>query len=161
MKYLIITLVLFINFFTSCNNKNENLENKTSNEIVNKPYSQIEGNWELVSNEVNGRIIKPKRTQQLKMFQDGFFSFVMYDSSGKFYFAGAGPYEVDGNIYKETMRYASDTALIGAKDWQKWEMIGDTLIFYGFEKVELADGKNVTKDWAGVKFMEKRVRVKR
>lgn len=38
----------------------------------------------------------------------------------------------------------------------------NTLIFYGFEKVEMSDGKDVTKQWnENGKFIEKRVRAKR
>lgn len=41
-------------------------------------------------------------------------------------------------------------------------MKGDTLIFYGFEKAEMPDGKDVTKKWnENGKFIEKRVRAKR
>ena len=41
-------------------------------------------------------------------------------------------------------------------------MKGDTLIFYGFEKAEMADGKDVTKEWnVNGKFIEKRVRAKK
>ena len=96
------------------------------------------------------------------MFHDGYFSFIMYDTSGKFSIAGAGPYEINGNMYKETVGYCSwDTSYLNSKDWQKWEMKADTLIFYGFEKAEMADGKDVTKEWnANGKFIEKRVRVK-
>jgi hypothetical protein len=86
----------------------------------------------------------------------------MYDSSGNFYYAGAGPYEINGNLYKETFTYSSDTIYNDSKDWQRWEMKGDTLIFYGFEKAEMADGRDVTKEWGGKgKFIEKRVRVKK
>jgi hypothetical protein len=96
------------------------------------------------------------------MFHDGYFSFIMYDTSGKFSIAGAGPYEINGNMYKEILAFGSgDTSYINANDWQKWEMKGDTLIFYGFEKAEMPDGKDVTNDWnANGKFIEKRVRVK-
>ena len=41
-------------------------------------------------------------------------------------------------------------------------MKGDTLIFYGFEKVEMADGKDITKEVnERGKFVEKSVRAKR
>lgn len=94
------------------------------------------------------------------MFHDGYFSFVMYDASGNFYYAGAGPYSLEGNMYKETFTYSSDTAYIDATDWQRWELKGDTLLFFGFEKVTLKDGKDETAEWGKNKFIEKRVRVK-
>lgn len=162
MKQIFIALTfLIINIITGCNQK-QNAD--TAAQLKNKAPSPIEGNWILVSSEVNGKMIKPKRfPQQFKMFHDGYFSFLMYDSSGKFWMAGAGPYEVNGNMYKETVGYCSwDTSYLNSKDWQKWEMKADTLIFYGFEKAEMADGKDVTKEWnASVgNFIEKRVRVK-
>ena len=60
--------------------------------------------------------------QQFKMFHDGFFSLVMYNDEGQFSLAGAGPYEIDGDMYKETVPFHSDTAFTGCKDWQKWLM---------------------------------------
>ena len=65
-------------------------------------------------------------------------------------------------MYNETCTCNSVIADIGFKNWQKWEMKGDTLIFYGFEKAEMADGKDVTKEWnVNGKFIEKRVRAKK
>lgn len=40
-------------------------------------------------------------------------------------------------------------------------MKGDTLVFTGFKKIILADGKDITKDWGGDTWVEKRVRAKR
>lgn len=162
MKYFSLILIsLLIISFIACNNRNQN-DNKTNlKDAAKNQISPIEGNWILVSNEVYGRQIKPKRfPQQLKIFHDGYFSFVMYDSIGNFYYAGAGPYEINGNMYKETFAYSSDTSYNDSKDWQRWEIKGDTLIFYGFEKAELADGADVTKEWGGRnKFIEKRIKV--
>lgn len=123
--------------------------------------SPIEGNWELVENTVAGKTLKPKRTQQIKVFHDGFFSVVMYNEDGSFQMAGAGPYEVNGNKYKETFRYISDTLWIDSSDEQEWEMKGDTLVFHGFTKAVDKNGKDVTAAWGGDRFVEKRVRAKR
>lgn len=160
MKYSkVILLSLFIWTLAACKNKTEQQNNPSLNRTTDKPFSPIEGNWILVSNEVYGKQVKPKRyPQQFKMFNDGFFSYLMYDSAGHFYNAGAGHYEVNGNMYKETFTFFSDTIYIGSKDWQRWEMKGDTLFFYGFEKAESVDGKDVTQDWGKGKFVEKRVR---
>jgi len=163
MKYYFAALiVLSIIFFTGCNSKSEKNADMASGSNSNKTRSAIEGNWILVSTEVNGKKTEPgKGPRQFKMFHDGHFSFIMFDSAGKFSIAGAGPYEIDGDMYKETQAYISDTVFTNAKDWQKWEMKGDTLVFYGFEKTEMADGKDVTNEWnADGKFIEKRVRVK-
>lgn len=159
MKYISNSLVAIVITFMACDNKVEKVNPSAGKEAGNK-ISPIEGNWILVSNEVYGKPIKSKRyPQQLKMFHDGFFSFVMYDSAGNFYYAGAGPYELDGNIYKEIFTYSSDTLYNDSRDWQRWELKGDTLFFYGFEKAELANGKDVTQEWGGKgKFIEKRIR---
>jgi hypothetical protein len=160
MKQIPIAItVLFIIGLTACNQK----QNDNKGELTNKTVSPIEGNWVTVSFEQNGKLFKPKRyPQQFKMFHDGYFSLITYDTTGNFSFACAGTYELSGNTYKETCTYHSETNYINFKDWETWEMKGDTLIFYGFEKAEMPDGKNVTSDFnANGKFIEKRVRVKK
>ena len=81
----------------------------------------------------------------------------MYKPDGSFYASAAGPYTVTGNQYKETVKYCSDPTRIGISDWQEWELMGDTLIFCGFKKVVDRTGKDVTKDWSGDSFVQKRV----
>jgi hypothetical protein len=50
---------------------------KTAEVKMNNQPS-IEGNWETVSVEMNGRQTNPKKfSQQFKMFHDEFFSLVM------------------------------------------------------------------------------------
>ena len=163
-QFLFVPVALLLIILSACNQQNQKQNTGTTGAAGNEKYSAIEGNWDLVSTEVNGKQTKPKRyPQQFKMFHDGFFSFVMYDESGKFHLAAAGSYEVNGNMYKEAFTYYSgDTIYINSKDWQKWEMKGDTLISYGFEKAEMPDGKDVTKEWnANGRFIEKRVRAKK
>ena len=144
-------LLCILNACSEKQNGNKTAEVKTNNQ------PSIDGNWETVSVEMNGRQTNPKRfPQQFKMFHDGFFSLVMYDDSGNFYLAGAGTYDLKDSMYKETVTYSSDTNYINSKNWQTWEMKGDTLIFYGFEKAEMPDGKDVTKEWnENGKFIEK------
>ncbi len=146
------SIILMIIFLTGCNNKPADHQ---------EAFPPFEGNWELVSNEVVGRKINLSQHQQFKVFNKGFMCYVVCDSMGNFRSAGAGPYEVNGNIYKETMSYYSDPKYVGASDWQEWEMKGDTLIFYGFKKVTLSDGTDVTKEWEDNKFTEKRIRAKK
>jgi hypothetical protein len=158
MKQIAIALtVVMMTGFLACSSKQNDSK---ADEPAEKKISPLEGSWVTVSFEQNGKISHPKRVpQQFKMFHDGFFSLVMYDDDGKFYLAGAGPYEITGDTYKETFPFHSDTAYIGFKNWQKWELKGDTLIFYGFEKAEKPDGSDVTKEWnSNGKFIEKRIR---
>ncbi|MFN8288809.1 MAG: hypothetical protein U0U70_01005 [Chitinophagaceae bacterium] len=161
MKQLLIALTVIITaILFSCTSK----QNSTQPDAPAKNIpSPIEGNWETVSFEVNGKPTHPKRVpQQFKMFHDGFFSLLAYNDEGEFAFAGAGTYEVTGNMYKETCTYHSATADIGFTDWQKWEIKGDTLVMYGFEKALMGDGKDITKEVnANGMFVEKRVRAKK
>jgi hypothetical protein len=121
--------------------------------------SGIEGNWELVENRVGGKVIVPQRSQQIKVFNDGFFSYLMYNPDGSFHGAGAGTYTIDGNTYTETFRYSSDTTWVGFADQQTWELRGDTLIFAGFKKVLDRAGREMAPGtWGGDMFVEKRVR---
>ncbi|WP_420146649.1 hypothetical protein [Spirosoma sp.] len=123
--------------------------------------SPIEGAWEVVENRVDGKLEKPVRPQQLKIFHDGFFSFIHYNPDGSFHGSGAGTYTLDGNRYKETFRYYSDTTWVDFADEQTWELQGDTLVFSGFKKVFDRRGKEMPADtWGGDKFVEKRVRAK-
>jgi len=161
MKHISIAIaVLIIIGLEACHQQQHDSK---ADELTNKNMSPIESNWITVSYEQNGRKNNPKRVpQQFKVFHDGYFSLTMYDDEGKFYLSGAGPYEINGDMYKETFLFCSDTNFINCKILQKWEMKGDTLVFYGFEKAEMADGKDVTNDWnSNGKFIEKRVRVKK
>ena len=155
------SMILMVISLIACNNKPTNIQEELSSQNDIKSYSAFEGNWELVSNEVVGRKINVSQNQQFKVFNKGFFCFVLNDSVGKFHSAGAGTYEVNGNIYKETMSYYSNPKYVGASDWQEWEMKGDTLIFNGFKKVTLSDGTDVTKEWEDHKFIQKRIRAKK
>lgn len=86
-----------------------------------------------------------------------------YNDEGKFDYAVAGTYELEANHYKETATYVSNWPEgVGASLWFDWSKSanGDTLYFSGFKKVIMADGKDVTKDWGGDSFTEKKVRVK-
>ena len=155
------SIIIMIISLIACNDKPINNQETLPIQSDIKSYSPLEGNWELVSKEVVGHKINLSQHQQFKVFDKGFFCYVGYDSVGNFHSAGAGPYEVNGNTYKETMSYYSNPKYVGASDWQEWEMKGDTLIFYGFKKVTLSDGTDVTKEWEDHKFIEKRIRAKR
>ncbi len=133
---------------------------KTPRGQVPVAASPLNGAWELYSTEAGGKTTFHKKPSQFKIYHDGFFCIMMYDATGKFDTAGAGTYELDGNMYKETVTYSSDPSLLGASLWFDWAMKNDTLIFRGFKKVVLADGKDVTQDWGGDSFVEKKVRAK-
>jgi hypothetical protein len=146
-------------FLLSCTDTKTKAETQVS--IANKASSTspIDGSWELVWESVGGVIRDKGKTSQFKMFHDGFFSLIAFDSSGKWSWDGAGTCSLDGNIYKETFKYSSVPEYIGARDWQEYELKNDTLITTGFTKVVFANGEDKTSVYP--KFIEKRVRAKR
>lgn len=138
----------------ACNNQSKESEKTT------EVYSPIEGNWELVSSELtNAGRKKHPPTKQFKVFNDGYFSIIMFDSTGTFYGAGGGTYELTGNTYKETFNHYSDKKYDGYSDWQEWKMNGDTLFFNGMLKSTMADGTDVTNK-PDEMFKQKMVRIK-
>jgi hypothetical protein len=147
---LIVLLTAFIISTTAVVSCNTNEKKAESQPASTSAASPIEGAWETVSDD--GKIT------QFKMWHDGFFSFLMQDSSGKWSIAGTGNYSVDGNTYKETFNYSSVPEYVGTSDWQTYELKGDTLYFKGFDKVLFADGSDKTTQFG--KFEEKRVRAK-
>ena len=79
MKQVLIVLSSLLLFILVSNHEKQKI-NKTV-EVKTFNQSLIGGNWETVSFEANGKIKKPKRSQQeFKMFHDGFF--VLYAYAG-------------------------------------------------------------------------------
>ena len=160
MQKLIIIVAFFIAAcFVACGKNNkEKTDNTTPTAVVagNIETSPLEGNWNLVWKSGNESFRREGKVTQLKMFNDGFFSLIGHDSTGKASWAGAGTYTVEGNRYKEIFLYCTIPEYVGATDWQEFEMSGDTLYFRGFKKAIMADGKDVTKQYE--QFEEKRVR---
>ena len=148
--HLLLTALFFLLSATAFISCNQDEKKADSQPVSSSSVSPIDGSWETVS--ADGKIT------QFKMWHNGFFSLIMQDSSGKWSFAGAGSYSVDGNSYKETFRFSNSPAIVGASDWQTFELKGDTLYFKGFSKVVSADGKDVTDKFR--KFELKRVRAK-
>ena len=141
---------LFMISATTVVSCNQNEKKAESHPKSTSSASPIEGAWETVS--ADGKIT------QFKMWHEGFYSLIMQDSSGKWSRAAAGSYSIDGNTYKETIRYCDIPEYVGASDWQTYELKGDTLYFKGFDKVVYADGSDKTSQFG--KFEEKRVRAK-
>ena len=140
--------LLFILSSTAIVSCDQNEKKAESQPTSTSSTSPIEGEWVTVS--ADGKIT------QFKMWHDGFYSLIMQDSLGKWTAAAAGSYSIDGNTYKETIRYHSNPEYVGASDWQTFELKGDTLYFKGFDKVLYADGSDKTSQFG--KFEEKRVR---
>jgi len=148
--HLLLTALFFLLSATAFISCNQDEKKADSQPVSSSSVSPIDGSWETVS--ADGKIT------QFKMWHNGFFSLIMQDSSGKWSFAGAGSYSVDGNSYKETFRYCSVPENVGASDWQTFELKGDTLYFKGFDKVVYGDGSDKTSQFG--KFEETRIRAK-
>lgn len=161
MKHQLLTALLLINMVLllfACAGNTSKKENTAATTYSTSSATSIDGAWELIWESVGGVERNNGKTSQFKMFHDGFFSLIAFDSSGKWSWDGAGTYSLDGNVYKETFRYSSVPEYIDASDWQEYELKGDTLITKGFTKVVFADGKDKTSAYP--KFIEKRVRAR-
>lgn len=159
MKNVIALVIATLCFWAFVPNK----PHQNENQLFGTLASPIDGAWELYSTESGGTTTIHKKPKQIKVYSDGHFCMMAYNEEGKFDFAGAGTYELDGNHYKETFSYSSWPEGVGASLWFDWSKSanGDTLYFSGFKKVIMSDGKDVTKDWGGDSFTEKKVRAKK
>jgi hypothetical protein len=127
-----------------------------------KASSPIEGAWELYSTESGGITTFHKKPTQIKVYSNGHACMMAYDENGKFSYAAAGSYELEGNQCKETCTHHSYESAIGLTMWWKWSKStnGDTLYFSGPSKVIRFDGQDITHEWKEQIF-EKKVRVKK
>lgn len=101
---------------------------------------------------------------QFKLFSGKHYALIMEDNEGKWSSSVAGSYVLDGNIYRETVQYASPSfpkEVIGlTMDW-KYEIKGDTLFMEGPLKVVDTKGNDLSASMGGLNSMkEKRVRAR-
>ncbi len=160
----LITLSCFGLFFlyglVSCSESDNKQQAKEASSSIDKSNtSPLEGAWELVWENIDGKIRSTGKPTQIKLFTDDYFSYLMPDSTGKWSYAGAGTYEVNGNTYKEKHLYSTAPENVGVTDWQEFEMQGDTLVFRLFTKVTMPNGEDATNNWPEI--IEKRVRAKK
>ncbi|MFN2438865.1 MAG: hypothetical protein ABR503_06665 [Chitinophagaceae bacterium] len=155
MNRVSILLIAFLGLsaLTGCSGSDDKQESSSAVNVAEAKTTPIDGAWQTVSFRRNNQ---PATNNQYKLFSNGFFSLISWDSTGKFSYGGFGKYELDGSMYKETFLYHNNPNYTGAKDWQEYEMKGDTLIMRGFNKV-IVGGKDVTVDFP--KIEEKRVRI--
>jgi hypothetical protein len=157
----ISTIIVCSFFVAGCEASNASNENKTvAAQITASPKSDIEGAWELVWSRANGKIDNPGKPMQLKIFCNGFFCYLMQNSStGKWNEGGGGTYETDGNTYKEIHKYNANPEYVGFTDWQEFKIQGDTLYMTLFTKALNGKGEDVTSQWPRIE--EKRVRARK
>ena len=123
--------------------------------------SPLNGAWELYSTESEGKTTFHKKPCQIKVHSDGHHCAMHYSEDGKFDFAAAGSYELNGDEMKETFTYHSYEPWTGVSMWWNWSVSsnGDTAYFSGPNKIMTADGQDITHEWKA-KIFEKKVRVK-
>jgi hypothetical protein len=146
-------MVLFVSF-TQHNEKNEI---QSTNHLATIDKASVEGAWQLVWAEYDGKLADTRNYFLFKSFNNGVFSLIAYDSTKKISFAGYGKYEFEGDTYHETFMYHNDPNNVGAEDWQDLTVKADTMYLNGFKKI-IVGGKDVTSGW--MKAKEKLVKVK-
>lgn len=151
---MLLIVFIVVNLFIGCSDSGSAEKVFSETNATETKSTAIDGAWETVFFLRNS---EPATNNQFKIFGNGFFCMISWDSTNKFSYGGYGKYELEGNIYKETFLNHSNPNNTGAMDWQEYEMKGDTLIMRGFNKV-IVGGKDVTADFP--KIEEKRVRVK-
>jgi hypothetical protein len=157
MKHLLIPVVAIFSYmwFLQCNHaeaKKEKQKKETTPVTLDKA---VEGTWKLVWSEHNSERNDMSNHVQVKMFTGGSFFLFAHDTAGTMKFSGYGRYGFEGEQYHETFFYHSHKPYWGAMDWQKLEVIGDTMYMNGFTKV-VVEGKDMTEGWP--KIREKLVR---
>ncbi len=145
---LALTLLGLSAFFWSSPNERE------------KP-TPIDGAWELVWGKYGDNVLDSGEPFQFKLFSDGYFSVIMQDENGNWTRAGAGKYELAGNVYKETFLYNSVPEYTGAYAEWNYAFEDGKLIMTGPIKVLDAAGNDASAAMGGLGHMrEVRVRAK-
>jgi len=112
-----------------------------------KPMSEstqalLNGSWKRIAVIQDG---KPEAAplEQIRLFHDGFYTYIGQDSAHNWTRTFGGTYELSGNTYKEMMRYCYLPAIVGNTHWQSFKIKGDTLRIKLFEKMMDSTGKEV------------------
>jgi hypothetical protein len=114
----------------------------------------LEGSWQLVTGTIvengNTTITEYGRDRSfIKVINKTHFTFLLHDldapDSARLFAAGGGRYELEGNNYTEHLEYCSDRAWEGHDFPFTIQILGDTLIQSGMEKVEGIERMNTEK----------------
>lgn len=110
--------------------------------------NNLQGTWRLISGTIieNGDTTVTDYTtdrSMIKIINQTHFSFLNHDlNNGKdstaSFSAGGGRYNLNGETYKEFLEYCSDRQWEGNEFEFTVEIVGDTLVQRGIEKVEQA-----------------------
>jgi hypothetical protein len=105
--------------------------------------ASLNGCWKRISVITDGKPgVEPL---QLRIFSDGFYTYIGQDTAQNWTRTFAGTYEIDNNLYKETTQYSSVSDIIGLIHWQEIKIIGDTLRLKFYNKRVDAKGNELPK----------------
>jgi hypothetical protein len=151
-----IGFVLITSVFISCNAR-------TGSDASTPTIKPIEGTWQLLT----GTLIEKgdtavtnytKNMSFIKIINKTHFAFLQHDlnkgkDSAAVFVAGGGHYSLTDSLYIEHLEYCSDRNWEGNDFSFRIDIMGDTLIQKGIEKVETAGVNRVN--------IEKYIRVKK
>jgi hypothetical protein len=159
-------LLIVIGFLYACSGTESTEGNEvsgTTSAAMDTPANPLEGGWLSVWGKYGDNIRNPEKPYQIKVFTDKHFSLLM-DQGDSTWVGWAGTYVLEGNLFKETMLYTTDSNLpewIGTTIWWTYEIEEDTLWMTGPEKVINKDGEEMPDAMGGYGHMkEARVRAK-
>lgn len=140
MKKLFLSIILFV---AMCFPNAVQGQNRKTKSVSKFSVSSLNGCWKRVSVITDGKSgVEPL---QLRIFSDGFFTYIGQDTAQKWTRTFAGTYEIDNNLYKETIQYSSTPDIIGLIHWQEIKLTGDTLRLKFYHKRVDANGKELPK----------------
>jgi hypothetical protein len=120
--------------------------------------SGLNGGWQRVYVLVNGKKEPSAQRPEFRVYHDGFFAIIGQDSAGAWVQTHGGTYELNGNLYKEHIKYSSFPARNGMVHWQEFKVNGDTVTFTLFNKILRPNGQNITADMPKMKMVCVRAR---
>lgn len=137
--FLVIILVLVACMYFPAGVQAQNRKTNASSKLS---VSSLNGCWKRVSVITNGSP-EADPLPQLRIFSDGFYTYIGQDSAHNWTRTYAGTYEIDNNLYKETTQHSSYSSLTGNIHWQQIKLTGDTLRLKFFQKMIDPAGKEL------------------
>ena len=139
-KFILFSFLLFITLI-SFSGVAEGQSSKIKS-VSNTSVSSLNGCWKRISVIVNG---KPEANplEQIRLFNDGFYTYIGEDSAHSWTRTFGGIYEVSNNMFKETTRYCTFPTVVGLTHWQEFKITGDTVSFKLFNKMIDPAGKEL------------------
>lgn len=119
----------------------------------------LDGGWYLVAGTYAGQKREESKPFQFKLFGNGQFAFLMKSEGGAWDYGSTGHYELDGNIYRETFEFSTNSAFIGVTAEWEFELKGDSLFIAGPTKIINTDGQEAPELAGGYNTMQE-VRVR-